>query len=103
MQEWFKNWMMCHKPPIHCIYSVVEIFKSLLLPFSSLLLEWKNSTNKKCIIIKGARQVGKTYLVRAFGKTEYENFGALILRVLLSNIQVCGKTQNLAVGMCRMV
>lgn len=38
------------------------------------LLEWKNSNNKKCIVIKGARQVGKTYLVRAFGKAEYESF-----------------------------
>ena len=40
----------------------------------SQLLEWKNSTNKKCLIIKGARQVGKTYLVRAFGEAEYESF-----------------------------
>lgn len=38
------------------------------------LLEWKNSNNKKCLIIKGARQVGKTYLVRAFGESEYESF-----------------------------
>lgn len=40
----------------------------------SRLLEWKNSVNKKCLIIKGARQVGKTYVVRAFGEAEYESF-----------------------------
>ena len=34
----------------------------------------QNSINKKCLIIKGARQVGKTYLVRAFGEAEYESF-----------------------------
>lgn len=40
----------------------------------SQLLKWKNSNNKKCLILKGARQVGKTYVVRAFGEAEYENF-----------------------------
>lgn len=40
----------------------------------SRLLEWKNLNDKKCLIIKGARQVGKTYVVRAFGKAEYESF-----------------------------
>ncbi len=38
------------------------------------LLEWKKSTDKKCLIIKGARQVGKTYLIREFGKAEYKSF-----------------------------
>lgn len=38
------------------------------------LLEWKNSKNKKCLMVKGARQVGKTYLIREFGKREYKSF-----------------------------
>ena len=38
------------------------------------LLEWKERQSKKCLMIKGARQVGKTYLVREFGKNEYESF-----------------------------
>ncbi len=38
------------------------------------LLDWKNHHSKKCLMIKGARQVGKTYLVREFGKREYESF-----------------------------
>ena len=38
------------------------------------LLEWKNSENKKSLMIKGARQVGKTYLVREFGRNEYDSF-----------------------------
>lgn len=38
------------------------------------LLEWKNSPTKKCLMIRGARQVGKTYLVREFGRNEYESF-----------------------------
>lgn len=38
------------------------------------LIKWKKSSNKKCLMIKGARQVGKTYLVREFGRNEYESF-----------------------------
>jgi len=38
------------------------------------LIEWKNQKNKLCLMIKGARQVGKTYIIRFFGKTEYQSF-----------------------------
>lgn len=38
------------------------------------LLEWKNKKKKECLLLKGARQVGKTYLVRQFGKNEYDSF-----------------------------
>ena len=38
------------------------------------LLEWKNSKDKKCLMVKGARQVGKTYLIREFGHNEYESY-----------------------------
>ena len=38
------------------------------------LLEWKENHSKNCLMVKGARQVGKTYLIRDFGKNEYESF-----------------------------
>lgn len=38
------------------------------------LIEWKNTHQKDCLMVKGARQVGKTYLVREFGKNEYGSF-----------------------------
>ena len=38
------------------------------------LLEWKQRQNKKPLIVNGARQVGKTYIIREFGKQEYNNF-----------------------------
>lgn len=37
------------------------------------LKEWKNSPYRKPLILQGARQVGKTYSILAFGKKEYEN------------------------------
>ncbi len=35
------------------------------------LLAWKNSINRKPLIIRGARQVGKTWLMKAFGEAYY--------------------------------
>lgn len=35
------------------------------------LKQWKESPNRKPLIIKGARQVGKTWLMKEFGKKEY--------------------------------
>ena len=37
------------------------------------LIEWKNRINRKPLILKGARQVGKTYILKEFGEEEYEN------------------------------
>lgn len=36
------------------------------------LKEWKEKTRRKPLIVRGARQVGKTWLIKEFGKTEYE-------------------------------
>ena len=36
------------------------------------LVEWKKSPNRKPLIIRGARQVGKTWLMKEFGKEYYE-------------------------------
>lgn len=37
------------------------------------LLKWKDSPRRKPLMIYGARQVGKTYILKEFGKTEFEN------------------------------
>ena len=37
------------------------------------LHEWKISKYRKPLIIEGARQVGKTWLMKEFGKNEYEH------------------------------
>ena len=40
---------------------------------SKRLKKWKESKNRKTLIIHGARQVGKTYIIKKFGKENYEN------------------------------
>lgn len=36
------------------------------------LKQWKNRKNRKPLILKGARQVGKTWLMKEFGRTEFQ-------------------------------
>ena len=38
------------------------------------LKEWKNSKNRKPLIIKGARQIGKTTSIEKFGRENYKSF-----------------------------
>ncbi|MCR4787475.1 MAG: ATP-binding protein, partial [Lachnospiraceae bacterium] len=41
---------------------------------TSEIVKWKNSTGKKkALVIKGMRQIGKTFIVRAFADENYEN------------------------------
>ena len=37
------------------------------------LIKWKNSKYRKPLILKGVRQVGKTWILKEFGKLYYEN------------------------------
>lgn len=36
------------------------------------LLAWKNNKDHKCLVVQGARQVGKTFSIREFGNSNYE-------------------------------
>ncbi len=37
------------------------------------LIKWKDSKHRKPLLLQGARQVGKTYSILEFGRTQYEN------------------------------
>ena len=37
------------------------------------LINWKLSINRKPLVMYGARQVGKTYILKEFGSKEFEN------------------------------
>ena len=68
------------------------------------LLHWKNNRFSKPLLLQGARQVGKTYLITQFGKNEFENLiylnfeqdpnlklifeGTLEAKVVLENISL---------------
>jgi len=55
------------------------------------LVQWKHKSDRKPLIIQGARQVGKTWLMKEFGLTRYKNVAyvnfetALSLRTIFEN------------------
>ena len=44
------------------------------------LIDWKNTENRKPLIIKGCRQCGKTFSVLDFAKKNYKN---VVYRIFL--------------------
>lgn len=48
--------------------------KRLKRKIDDYLIEWKNTQNKLPLIIKGARQIGKTNAIRNFGVNNYKTF-----------------------------
>lgn len=38
------------------------------------LVKWKNDEERKPLVLRGARQVGKTWLMKEFGRTNYDSF-----------------------------
>ena len=42
--------------------------------FYDELIAWKNTKSKECLLVKGARQVGKTYIIDKFGKENYKSY-----------------------------
>lgn len=42
--------------------------------FYDKLLKWKSSHRQECLLVKGARQIGKTFIIDYFGKTNYTSY-----------------------------
>jgi predicted AAA+ superfamily ATPase len=49
-----------------------------------ILIKWKEKVDRKPLIIRGARQVGKTWLMKEFGKTHYKNIAYVNFETALS-------------------
>ena len=57
------------------LYGHVELRGDIVFRKSmDYLVNWKNSKDRKPLIIRGARQVGKTWLMKEFGTTNYEQY-----------------------------
>lgn len=38
------------------------------------LVEWKSKKSKECLLVKGARQIGKTFIIDKFGREYYKSY-----------------------------
>ena len=75
------------------------------------LLQWKSKPNRKPLILLGARQVGKTYILKQFGNNEFQNlvylnchedpfvknlFSDLIAERIVRDIEIRNQTEIVA-------
>lgn len=58
------------------------------------LIKWKNNKQKKPLIIKGARQVGKTYVIREFASNQYKYFVEINFEKDKEYVQLFERTSN---------
>lgn len=58
------------------------------------LFRWKNKKNRKPLIIEGARQVGKTWLMKEFGTQAYED----TVYINFDSVYEQGKKQGCRIG-----
>lgn len=42
-----------------------------------ILKNWSKSAGKRALLVTGARQIGKTYIIREFGKSNYKHFAEI--------------------------
>ena len=53
---------------------MIRIDMELKRTFYDVLLAWKADKRGQCLLVNGARQVGKTFLIEKFGRENYESF-----------------------------
>jgi predicted AAA+ superfamily ATPase len=52
-------------------------YKMLKRKIYDELIRWKGRPNKQCLVVKGARQVGKTFIVEQFARENYKHYTTL--------------------------
>lgn len=65
-----ENVILCAKIYAENVISPMEMLERKI---DAYLSNWKRSSQRKPLIVKGARQIGKTESIRAFGKANYES------------------------------
>ena len=69
------------------------------------LVEWKNSQNRKPLVVNGARQIGKTYIINEFGNANFSNLvyinletNPAIRKIFEGNIEPSYRSEERRVG-----
>ena len=49
---------------------------------------WVNTKNKKCLVVQGARQTGKTYIIERFAEDNYEELLEINFKQMVSAVDI---------------
>lgn len=55
---------------------------------TAFIENWIQSKEKKCLVVQGARQVGKTYTIERFAEENYEEFVEINFKQLPSAMDI---------------
>ena len=69
---WFSP-KTCIEKCKHLTISCVEKCKAMKRKIYKELVDWKNREQHKPLILNGVRQCGKTYILKEFGRNEFDN------------------------------
>lgn len=53
---------------------IPEVAVMLKRKIDQMLLDWKKKKRQECLLVRGARQIGKTFSIEAFGKQHYASY-----------------------------
>ena len=42
--------------------------------FYNTLIQWRKEKKNECLLVSGARQIGKTFIIEQFGKENYKSY-----------------------------
>ena len=59
---------------LYCFHLEEKVVTRMKRSAFSQLVTWKDNPERKPLIIRGARQVGKTWLMKEFGQSCYDSF-----------------------------
>lgn len=63
-----------HKNVVKVAYFIINVYLcGMKRDIYKKLLDWKKSKTRKPLMLYGARQVGKTYILKEFGRNEFRN------------------------------
>ncbi|MBL0731302.1 MAG: hypothetical protein JJW03_00385 [Desulfosarcina sp.] len=65
------------------------------------LLEWKDAAARSPLILKETRQVGKSYILQAFGEKEFSEKGRQDIRKTAEQDQEPGYSELSALSRCK--
>ena len=60
---------------------------------------WVNTKNKKCLVVQGARQTGKTYIIERFAEDNYEELLEINFKQMVSAVDIFLTVDNMVMAM----
>ena len=55
---------------------------------TAFIKSWADTKEKKCLVVQGARQTGKTYIIERFAEENYEELVEINFKQMISAVDI---------------